>query len=146
MPMRPRLKITGPGTQEELRAAYNEETNLNHRKKLLAIRLGFSGVHTTEEIADIVGCSKASVTNWVRTYRAGGTNELLQNNYGAGRPASLNEAVCSELLEGLRQGKWKRTKEIRKWLKETHNIEPSYSGMQYWLAKLGGSLEPVHNL
>ena len=141
LPMRPKLKITGPGTQEGLRAAYNEETNLKHRKKLQAIRLGFSGNHTTEEIADIVGCSKGSVTNWVRDYRAGGIGELLKNNYGTGRPASLNDTVCEGLLQGLKEGKWKRTKEIRKWLKETHKIELSYGGMQYWLGKLGASLK-----
>ena len=34
--------------------------------KLQAIRLGFMGEHTTEEIAEIVGCAKSSVTAWVK--------------------------------------------------------------------------------
>ena len=114
---------------------------MKRRRKLQTIRLGFSGDYSTDEIARIVGCSKSSVTNWVRAYRDGGIDGLLQTNYGIGRPASLNETVCSKLLEGLRAGQWKRTKEIRKWLKESHGIDLSYSGMQYWLGKLGASLK-----
>jgi len=139
--MRPKLKITGPGTFEEVKEAFLRESDVKRRRKLQTIRLGFSGEHSTEEIAQIAGCSKSSVTKWVRAYREGGMDGLLQTNYGIGRPASLNEAICSELLEGLRSGRWKRTKEIRKWLQQKHGVELSYGGMQYWLGKLGASLK-----
>ena len=69
--MRPKLKITGPGTHEQVRDAFRKEFDPKRRRKLQAIRLGFMGEHTTEEIAEIVGCAKSSVTAWVKAYRKG---------------------------------------------------------------------------
>ena len=124
-----------------MRDAFKNEGDVKRRRKLQAIRLGFMGEHTTEEIAEIVGGSKASVTNWVRQYRQGGVEELLQTSYRSGRKPSLNEEVCNELIEGLKDGRWKRMKEIRKWLAVEHGIVLSNGGMQYWLGKVGAALK-----
>ena len=75
--MRPKLKITGPGTHEQVRDAFRKESDPKRRRKLQAIRLGFMGEHTTEEIAEIVGCAKSSVTAWVKAYREGDIEGLL---------------------------------------------------------------------
>jgi len=139
--MRPKLKITGPGTHQQVRDAFESERDVKRKRKLQAIRLGFVGEYTTEEIARIVGCSKGSVTNWVRQYRQGGFNGLLQTSYRSGRKPSLNEEVCAELIEGLKAGRWKRMKEIRKWLDAEHGIILSNGGMQYWLGKVGAALK-----
>lgn len=139
--MRPKLKITGPGTLAEVRKAFDRETDVKRKARLHVVRLGFIGEYSSEEIAAIVGCSKGSVTNWVKAYRLGGLEQLLKTHYRSGRPPSLDEAACAELLEGLRLGRWKRMKEIRKWLVETHQVRLSNGGMQYWLGKLGASLK-----
>ncbi len=85
--MRPKLKITGSGTLREVRDAFDSESDVKRKRKIHVIRQAFSGVYTTEEIADIVGCSKASETNWVLEYRQGGLGGLLQTNYCSGRKA-----------------------------------------------------------
>ncbi len=139
--MRPKLKITGPGTHQQVRDAFMKETNPKRRRKLQTIRLGFMGEHTSEQIAQIVGCSKGSVTNWVRAYRDGGLAGLLETKYKQGRQPALGDAVVAELLEGLEQGRWKRIKEIRKWLADEHRIGLSYRGVHYWLEKLGACLK-----
>ena len=139
--MRPKLKITGPGTHAEVREAFDRETDVKRKTRLHVIRLGFTGEYSSEEIAAVVGCSKGSVTNWVKAYRLGGLEQLLKTHYCSGRAPSLGEAVCAELLEGLRLGRWKRMKEIRKWLADAHQIRLSNGGMQYWLGKLGASLK-----
>ena len=140
--MRPKLLISGPGTLAEVRDAFKAEKNVKHRQKLQVIRLGFTGVHTSAEIAEIAGCCKASVTNWVRDFREGGIANLLKTNYETvGRKPSLDEEVCGQLIEGLRAGRWKRMKEMRKWLSCEHGIELSNGGMQYWLIKVGASLK-----
>lgn len=139
--MRPKLKITGPGTHAEVRKAFDRETDVKRKARLHVIRLGFHGEYSSEEISEIVGCSKGSVSNWVRAYRQGGLDGLLQTRYRSGRKPSLDEAVVAELLEGLRTGRWKRMKEIRKWLFDTHQVSLSNGGLQYWLGKLGASLK-----
>jgi len=139
--MRPKLKITGPGTHQQVRDAFGKETDVKRKRKLQAIRLGFTGEHTTEQIAGIVGCSKGSVTNWVRAYRAGGIAGLLKTNHKPGRPPSLDGNAVAELLQGLEEGRWKRIKEIRKWLADEHGVGLSLRGVHYWLQKLGASLK-----
>lgn len=139
--MRPNLKITGPGTYEDVRDAFRNETNPKRKQKLQVIRLGFVGVHTSEQIARIVDCSKASVTNWVRAYRNGGIPGLLNDQRKSGRSPSLDGRAVAELLEGLQAGRWKRIKEIRTWLAEEHGAALSYRGVHYWLVKLGASLK-----
>ena len=140
--MRPKLKITGPGTLREVRDAFEQEKDVSRKRKLHVIRLGFSGDYSSKRIAEIVGCSKASVTNWVREYRQNGICGLLKTNYdGVGRKPALNESVCAELIEGLRQGRWKRMKEMRCWLEKEHGIVLSNGGMQYWLGKVGAALK-----
>lgn len=139
--MRPKLKITGPGTYQEVRDAFDSERDVKRKRKIHVIRLAFSGEYTTEEISKIIGCGKASVTNWVREYRKGGLDELLQTHHRSGRKPSLNEEVCAQLIDGLKDGRWKRMKEIRKWLADEHGIVLSNGGMQYWLAKVGAALK-----
>jgi transposase len=139
--MRPKLKITGPGTHDQVRDAFKKETDPKRRRKLQAIRLGFMGEHTTEEIAEIVGSAKSSVTLWVKAYRAGGIGQLLKTNHKPGRQPSLDDKAVAELLEGLEAGRWKRIKEIRKWLADEHGVGLSYRGVHYWLEKLGASLK-----
>lgn len=139
--MRPKLKITEPGTYQQVRDAFDSEGDVKRKRKIHVIRLGFLGEYSSEEIAKVVGCSKASVTNWVREYRNGGLEELLRTHYRSGRKASLNEQVCAELIEGLTDGRWKRMKEIRKWLADEHEITLSNGGMQYWLKKVGAALK-----
>lgn len=139
--MRPKLKITGPGTFEEVREAFRTEVNPRRKQKLHAIRLGFMGEHTTQEIAGIVDCSKASVTNWVKAYREGGIAGLLADNRKSGRSPSLDGKAVAELLQGLQAGRWKRIKEIRKWLADEHGVALSLRGVHYWLVKLGASLK-----
>ena len=128
--MRPKLKITGPGTHEQVRDAFRKESDPKRRRKLQAIRLGFMGEHTTEEIAEIVGCAKSSVTAWVKAYREGDIEGLLTTHHKPGREPSLNEIMVAELLQGLEDGRWKRIKEIRKWLSDEHKVVLSYRAMQ----------------
>lgn len=139
--MRPKLKITGPGTYQQVRDAFKKEHDPKRSRKLQAIRMGFIGEYTTEQIAQIVGCSKSSVTLWVKVYREGGIESLLTTHHKPGRQPSLNEKAVAELLQGLKDGRWKRIKEIRKWLADEHHVGLSYRGVHYWLEKLGASLK-----
>ncbi len=115
--------------------------NPKRRRKLQAIQLGFVGEYSTDKIAEIVGCAKSSVSAWVKAYRAGGSENLLKTHHKPGQQPSLNEKAVAQLLQGLEDGRWKRIKEIRKWLADEHQVGLSYRGVHYWLEKLGASLK-----
>jgi transposase len=139
--MRPKLKITGPGTYQSVRDAFDNEMDVKRKRKLQVIRLGFTGEYSSEQISEIAGCSKASVTNWVRDYRQGGLCGLLTTRHRSGRQPSLDEKAVTELLQGLEKGRWKRMKEIRTWLSKEHGTVISLSGVQYWLNKVNAALK-----
>ena len=100
--MRPKLKITGPGTHEQVRDAFRKESDPKRRRKLQAIRLGFMGEHTTEEIAEIVGCAKSSVTAWVKAYREGDIEGLLTTHHKPGRD-QVAVAYANRVYETLEE-------------------------------------------
>jgi len=135
--MRPPIKITGPGTYDDVRDAYRKEKNPKDRQKLQAIKMGFVGAYSTQHIADVVGCSRASITNWVRAWRQGGMTKLLKRQKQPGRPGQIHEDIRLDLIAGLEKGRWKTAKEIRQWLKKNHGVKLKKSGMYYWLNKLG---------
>ncbi|VGO15374.1 hypothetical protein PDESU_03957 [Pontiella desulfatans] len=99
------------------------------------------GEHTTLEIAEIAGCAKSTASACIKAYRNGGIDALLATHHKPGREPSLNGTAISELLEGLEQGRWKRIKEIRKWLADEHSVGLSSRGVHCWLEKLGVSLK-----
>jgi transposase len=74
-------------------------------------------------------------------FRAGDIEGVLATHHKPGREPSLNEVVVAELLQGLETGRWKRIKEIRKWLSDEHKVGLSYRGVHYWLEKVGASLK-----
>ena len=132
-----KLKVTGPESPEAVEAAYQASEEKHDRERLLAIRLGQRGQSTLQEIGELVGRSRSTIARWVHAFRQGGIEGLLQRRHkgSAGRvPESLQQA----LVEGLRQGRWKRAREIQAWLAQ-RGIPLTCSGVYYWLAKLKAS-------
>ena len=66
---------------------------------------------------------------------------LLERKHGGGAPPNVKGRILDELQEGLRQGQWKRAKEIQQWLARRHRVKMATSGVYYWLGKLGGVLK-----
>ena len=132
-----KLKVTGPESPEAVEAAYRASAEKHDRERLLAIRLGQQGHSTLQEIGELVGRSRSTIARWVKAFRQGGIEGLLRRQHKgrAGRvPASLQQA----LVEGLRQGRWKRAREIQAWLAQ-RGSPLTCSGVYYWLYKLKAS-------
>ncbi len=62
-------------------------------------------------------------------------------NTVAGQRRASRSKTCWRSLAGLREGRWKRAREIQQWLKSRHQIKLTPSGIYYWLGKLGGVLK-----
>jgi transposase len=139
MPKRYHLKR--PDLAVAVTAALAEVKDLSSHRRLLAMRLAASGQFTAEQIAEQIGVSRRQFFHWVNALKAGGVARLLEREHGGGRPARIQGVVLSELLAGLKVGRWKRAKEIQQWLREHHQARLSVKGVYYWLGKLGGVLK-----
>lgn len=103
--------------------------------------MGMSGNYTMEEIAEAVGRARSAVGRWAGWYRERGIEGLLDRSKPPGNKPAVSEEVRAELESGLREGRWKRGKEVRAWLASSHGIEMSIQGVYYWLGKVGGVLK-----
>jgi transposase len=105
------------------------------------MRLAASGQLTAAQIAEQVGISRRQFFHWVNALKAGGIEGLLKRAHGGGVAPQVGGKVLTELQAGLKEGRWKRAKEIQHWLQQRHRKKLTIKGVYYWLGKLGGVLK-----
>lgn len=141
--MRPKLKITSSYyTRDDILDFIDEfhfKKNWAAKRRFQVILYAFSGKYTTDEIAELVGCSRASVTNWIRRWREGGYWALAKNHYKPTRSPALTEAMQNDLLEHLafsliKGGKGRESTQV--WLKERYDLDLAITAVEYWHDKL----------
>jgi transposase len=129
------------GDYEEVDQAFGSSTDVRERERLQTIRMGMSGQYSIAEIAEALGRSRTVIWRWADKYRKSGIVGLLERKAAPGKKGKLGPEVIEEITKGLQEGRWKRAKETRAWLKTTHKVKLSLKGMYYWLGKLGGVLK-----
>lgn len=132
-----KLIVEGSVSPEGIEAAYRASSEKHDRERLLAIRLGQQGKYTLQQIGDMLGRGRATIARWVQAYRAGGIEHLLERRH-QGSAARVSEELQQQLVEGLREGRWKGALEIRAWL-QAQGVALTRSGVYYWLRKLQAS-------
>jgi len=128
------------GNIEEVESAYQALTKKQDVEKLLAIKLGMDGTHTTTEIAHILSKSRGAISHWVKAFRVGGIPALLIRKERTGRPASLSEEHKAILRNGLEEGLWRTALEAHEALKQA-GCPVQLNDIYYWLHKLDGALK-----
>lgn len=84
-------------------------------------------VKTVENLALMLGRGRITLQRWLRLYREGGINNLLQQKKSSGRPPQINKE-CRERLKSelsMPEG-FNSYTEIQTWLKAVEGIEASY--------------------
>lgn len=137
--MRPKIKLHDEAQRKELAAAWAEGEKHPQRIRLQAVKLAYTGQHSLDEIADLVGCGRRSVARWIQAFRENGAAGLRPKPKGGARPGSvlIDEKAAAELLADLHTGKWKRARDIRTWLAKERKIKVSLSGVYGWLRRKG---------
>ena len=107
---------------ESLDAAYKSSHEHHDRERLLAMRLAHQGNHTLEQIGVILNRGRATIGRWLKAYREGGIQKLLQRSHG-GREASLSQSDQEAMIGELYSGRRKRAKDIQIWLQEDRGID-----------------------
>lgn len=135
-----RLPELGERRLSELKEAWKSERRDWARQRLRVIRLVARHEHSAQEIADLVGVSRATVFNYLRAFEEKGVEGLLQRDYGIGRPGLIGGRLQRELVEKLRCGAFVRAKDAQRWLRERTGRTLSLSALYYHLGKVGGGL------
>lgn len=85
-------------------------------------------VETVKQIAIMLGRNRVTVQKWLRKYRTGGLNLLLEpkNNPG-GRPTSISPKIIAKLQEELKNPEgFQSYGEIQLWLRTCFGIDVAY--------------------
>lgn len=136
-----RFHLNRPGLAQAAAAALPRCKDVKSQQRLLAMRLAASGQFTAGQIAEQIGISRRQFFHWVNALKAGGVNGLLAREHGGGARPQIQGEVLAGLLGGLREGRWKRAKEIQGWLAQRYRQRLGLTGVYYWLGKLGGVLK-----
>lgn len=139
--MHKRIHLNRPDLAQAVRAALETCQHVKDHQRLLAMRMVASGEFTAAQIAEHLEVSRRQIFNWLTVLKKGGVAGLLERKHGGGANPSVTGTVLEEFQQGLRQGQWKRAKEIQHWLAHQHQVKMALPGVYYWLGKLGGVLK-----
>ena len=115
-----RFHLNRPDLAQTVVAALADCKEVKAQQRLPAMRLAASGQFTAAQIAEQLCISRRQFFHWVNALKAGGGERLLEREHGGGRAARVQGLALQELQAGLRTGRWKRAKEIQRWLRQQH--------------------------
>jgi transposase len=136
-----RFHLNCPDRAKAVAEALAACQNVPDQQRLLAMRLAASGQLTAAQIAEQLGISRRQFFNWVSALKEGGVEGLLAREHGGGPAPVVQGKVLEEFQAGLKAGRWKRAKDIQRWLQGRHQVKLGLKGVYYWLGKLGGVLK-----
>ena len=146
-----KLQLGVPAVAAIIDELFNKEKHPKIKHRFRIIRLTASGKYLAQEIADICGCSRATVFNHVKAVREGGLDAISSINGGGraeGWRKGISDEVSKEFQRKLFNHEFITLQDARRWLFESHQIEVSYNRIWYWAKKLGGVLKvprPSHS-
>jgi transposase len=105
------------------------------------MRMASQGQWSLQQIADAVGAGRSSVAGWLKIVREQGASALLERKKGQGAPGRVGPKVQAAITVGLREGRWRHARDLRRWLQKEHGIEIGLGGVYYYLGKVGGVLK-----
>lgn len=126
MPRTADLQITQ--SADELKACMAQQRTATQRSKLQVLWWLRTGqAQTIQQAVDWSGYHRSTVSRWLKQYRDGGLDGLLQVNPRSGRP----RAITGEVLEGLKRELedsegFDSYGEVQKWLSLFHEQEVPY--------------------
>ena len=97
-----RLKIKlEPPEKEELEKKYRSEKEVRIKMRLLCVKLAVEGKHSGEEIGAICGSSRASIFEWIGSFRERGIEGLQRGKPGPpnGEMRGISEARVSLVIK-----------------------------------------------
>lgn len=144
---RPRNKLDRKAQAEEVLERLEKEPPGWKRERLLALKHGLEGEMSLEDIAEAVGRARSCIQRWFDLYRSGGLEGVLQKGHAGGVESTLTAPVAAEMKAKLKEGKWRRAADVRRWLAEEHGVEVALPTVYKYLGKCEARLKvprPTH--
>jgi transposase len=138
---RPRQKIDPLGVGLELLARFKSEAPGWQRERILAIKLTMEGT-STQQVADDLGRSQATIQTWINRFRVGGIDDLLTKGKGIGPQSRLTPEMENAMIAELAKGKWRTARDAWNWLGSEFDLDDMKEPTIYkYLGKCGGRLK-----
>lgn len=120
---------------EELKKVHRKSSNIRNAYRINVIILLGTG-WTYERVAKALLLDESTVKNYLKRFREGGVDILLNDNYQGG-PAKLSSKDLLKLEKHLEKNLYQRVKDIVEYVKKKYKVEYSVSGMTDLLNRLG---------
>jgi transposase len=120
---------------QELRVAHKSAKNKADAYRINAVIL-LGTDWSLEEVVDALLLDDETLRNYVKKYKEGGLEQLLENDYKGGNP-KLPIQYFETLSEELEQNIYLTTQEVCEYVKNQFGIDYSISGMTALLHRIG---------
>lgn len=138
---RPRQKIDPLGVGPELLTRFKSEAPGWQRERMLAIKLTMEGTDT-QQVADNLGRSQATVQSWINRFRTNGIEGLLTKGKGNGPQSRLTPEMEQAMRAELAKGKWRTARDAWNWLRCKFDLGDMKEATIYkYLGKCAGRLK-----
>ena len=140
--MRSPVQLKSPADAARIESALREPIDKPWKQqRLQAMRMAAQGRWSLQQIADAVDAGRSSVAVWLKTLREQGFEALVTWQPGQGAPARISAEVQQLIVAGLAEGRWRRARDLQRWLQQEHALKLSLTGVYYYLGKAGGVLK-----
>lgn len=133
--------------REEFRLDRTERKKIEKRRReggdhrivrRLCALLWLDDGQSQEEVAKLLGVTARMVREWIKLYRKGGLDNVCELGY-RGRECLLTAEQIEGLLEEVKAGRFRCSRQVRQWLEDQFGVRYSLSGVKELLRRLGAS-------
>lgn len=118
-------------TAEEIREMLKQESHVKKQNRLQALYLIVKKeAKSRRKVAKILGFNRNSISDWFKSYEAGGLEKMLEIGKPSGAKPKMTAEAIAAIKEILATEKGFRTyKEIHQMVVKNHKIEIGYGGV-----------------
>ncbi|MDY6992634.1 MAG: helix-turn-helix domain-containing protein [Pseudomonadota bacterium] len=124
-----KLEVEIKETAQELKQLLHQQKNGRIKERIQVLyALKTNQTETALSAAALIGRTYSTVKRWLRLYRQGGIEQLLELKHGGGKALSLSPELLAALEQRLKQSEeFEGYEAIQIWLQETYGVELCYS-------------------
>lgn len=122
------LKIEIPESEDDLKNVLQQQQDATQRSKVQVLWWLKTGqANQVNQLAELSGYHRTTVSRWLSQYRQGGLDLLLEVHPKPGRPPAIAGTVRQKLEQALENPESFSTyKEVQQWLKTVCGIQVPY--------------------
>ncbi|AUB43956.1 Transposase (plasmid) [Nostoc flagelliforme CCNUN1] len=122
------FKVEISESQQELEKALKHATTASTKERLQMLYLLKSGqVTSRRSLAELIGRDQATITRWVRKYKDGGRDRLLEVKHAPGKLSIVSEEALKRLKQRLQEPQgFHSYGQIQQWLVAEFQLDIAY--------------------